>query len=186
MDNKPKLDFLIVARVLRPHGVRGDLNVKMLTSFPDRMRDQKIIYLGTDPEKPPKTKKYQLTWARPAKGDQWIMHINGVDSREDADMLRSHFIYVSMADAVPLEEDEVYLFQVLGLTVETEQGEVLGKITGHIETGANDVYIVQSETYGEVLIPHAPGVILKIDVNTGIMRVNLPEGLLPEPKEANP
>jgi ribosomal 30S subunit maturation factor RimM len=60
MDNKPILDFLIVARVLRPHGVRGDLSVKMLTSFPDRMRDQKIIYFGTDPEKPPKTKKHQL------------------------------------------------------------------------------------------------------------------------------
>lgn len=180
MNNKSKLDYLIVARVLRPHGVRGDLSVKMLTSFPERMRDQKTIYFGSNPDQPPKTKKYTLTWAKPAKGDQWLLHINGVDSRDDADLLRSHFIYISMKDAVPLEEDEVYLFQVIGLSVETAQGEIIGRITGHIETGANDVYIVQSEKYGEVLIPHAPGVIVKIDVEAGIMYVNLPEGLLPE------
>jgi len=53
------------------------------------------------------------------------------------------------------------------------------RVTGMIETGANDVYIVQGEAYGEILIPAIQGVILDIDPESGIMRVQLPAGLLP-------
>ena len=171
--------YLVLARVLRPHGVRGDLSVQILTDFPDRMRDLDVVYLGVDPDKPRRMTAQHVTWARRAKNDQWFVHLDGVEDRDAADAFRSQYLFVSLADAVPLEEDEVYLFQVIGLEVKTAEGESLGRVTGIIETGANDVYVVQGEAYGEILIPAINGVILKTDPDAGIMLVQLPAGLLP-------
>jgi 16S rRNA processing protein RimM len=69
---------------------------------------------------------------------------------------------------------------VIGLSVHTADGQVIGAIQDILETGANDVYIVQSDRYGEVLIPVTDETILKTDIEAGILLVKLPEGLLPE------
>jgi len=178
--DKASPQYLVLAQVLRPHGIRGDLSIKMLTDFPERMKELDVVYLGADPEKPRNLVKQHVVWVRRAKNDHWLLHIDGVESREAADLMRSKYIFVSLKDAVPLEADEVYLFQIIGLEVQTTQGEVLGRLTDVIETGANDVYLVQSEKYGEVLLPAIPSVILNINVDAGMMTVELPNGLLPE------
>jgi 16S rRNA processing protein RimM len=172
--------FLILARVLRPHGVRGDLSVQIVTDFPERMVSLDLVYVGADPDKPHRMTEHRVTWARRAKNDQWLLHLDDVTSRDDAERFRSQYICVSLADAVPLEEDEVYLFQVIGLEVRSTDGETLGRVTDVIETGANDVYVVRGETYGEVLIPAIAGVVLNIDVEAGLMTVQVPAGLLPD------
>lgn len=86
---------------------------------------------------------------------------------------------VAIEDAVPLEEGEFYLYQVIGLEVRTESGERLGAITDVLETGANDVYVVESPQYGEVLIPVTDETIVALDFDQGIVTVKLPDGLLP-------
>src|SRR5689334_22530101 len=113
--------FLILAQVLRPHGVRGDLSVKMMTDFPERMRELEVVYVGADLEKHKNLAKQRLVWVRRAKNDHWLLHLEGVDNRDAADLLRSKYIFVSLKDAVPLEADEVYLFQIVGLQVQTTQ-----------------------------------------------------------------
>jgi 16S rRNA processing protein RimM len=163
---------------MRPHGVRGDLSVKMMSDFPERINDLDVVYFGSDPENPRNLTKQHVTWVRRAKNDQWLLHLEGIDSRDDADAMRSKYIFVPLKDAVPLEANEVYLFQIIGLEVQTTQGEVLGRLVDVIETGANDVYVVQNEKYGEVLLPAIPSVILNINVEAGTMTVELPEGLL--------
>jgi len=180
-ETNPAPQFLILAQVLRPHGVRGDLSIKVLTDFPERMNELTTVYVGADPEKPDRFAPYQVEWARRAKKDNWLLRFEGVNSREDADLLRNRYILVSLADAVPLEADEIYLFQVLGLEVHTTDGLILGHLTDVLVTGANDVYVIKGEQYGEVLIPAIPSVIQKIDVPAGKMTVQLLEGLLPEP-----
>ena len=177
--NQPP-QYLVLARVMRPHGVRGDLSVKMMTDFPERMKTLDVVYFGSDPENPRNLSKQQVVWVRRAKNDQWLLHLEGMTTREDADTMRSQYIFVAIKDAVPLEADEVYLFQVIGLEVQTTQGDVLGRVTDIIETGANDVYAVKGEKYGEVLLPAIPSVILNINVDAGTMTVDLPDGLLPE------
>jgi 16S rRNA processing protein RimM len=179
---KPKSgpEFLILARVLRPHGVRGDLSVQVITSFPERMRDLDVVYVGADPAEPRRLTEQHVTWARRHKNDQWLIHLDGIEDRDEADAFRSQYVCVSLADAVPLEDDEVYLFQVIGLDVHTVEGEALGRVIDIIETGANDVYVVRGENYGEILIPAIDDVILNISVETGVMTVRLPAGLLPD------
>jgi 16S rRNA processing protein RimM len=139
--------------------------------------------MGLDPDKPEKFARQRVTSARPDRANHWLIHIRGVDDRDAAEKFREQYLMVSLADAVPLEEDEVYLFQVLGLEVRTQEGETLGKVTDIIETGANDVYVVQGGAYGEVLIPAISGVIIDISPESGLMLVNPPPGLLPDAKE---
>jgi len=176
--------FLVLAQIMRSHGVKGDLSIKMLTSFPERMSRLDVVSLTRDPEKPIKQTKHQVVFVRHAKNDQWLMHLDGIETRDEADALRGLYIMVSLEDAIPLESDEIYLFQVIGLEVRTTDGEVLGKVTDIIETGANDVYVVNGTAYGEVLIPAISTVIKDTDVEKGVMTIQVMPGLLPEPKDS--
>lgn len=172
--------FLILARVLRPHGVRGDVRVQVVTRFPERMISLDVIYVGRDPTDPASLRQHHVTRAHHDKDNLWLLHFEGVNDREAADRFRAQYLCVALEDAVPLADDEVYLFQVIGLEVRTTDGMVLGNVADVLETGANDVYIVKGETYGEVLIPAIQGVIQDINVESGLMIVQLPAGLLPD------
>ncbi|MCS6869932.1 MAG: ribosome maturation factor RimM [Anaerolineae bacterium] len=176
----PAQGYLTVARVARPHGIRGALRVQALTSTPQRMGDLVTIYLSSTPERAETLRAYTVARCQHDKGDQWLMFLEGVESREAADRLRGQYILVTLQDAVPLAEDEIYLFQVIGLTVVTAEGTVLGRVVNIIETGANDVYVVHGELYGEVLIPAIESVVRRIDVENGVMHVTPLPGLLPD------
>jgi len=172
--------YLVVAKVLRPHGIRGELAVQVMTDYPDRFRDLGTIYLGDSAEQPTKLRAYQLESARPDKKLHWLLRLQGVDDRTMAELLRERYVYVSLADAVPLADDEVYLFQVIGLQAETPSGEILGQVVDVMETGANDVFVLRGDRYGEVLIPAISSVVLSIDVSAGRMIVDPLPGLLPD------
>lgn len=164
---------------MRPHGVRGELNMQIMTDFPERLKSLEKVYLGTSADDTTHLQMYRVQSARAQKQATYLLQLRGVEDRDQADAFRNYFVFVALDDAVPLEEDEVYLFQVIGLQVETVQGENLGRVVDIIETGANDVYVVQGAAYGEVLIPAVSGMILDIDVEAGVMRVDPPPGLLP-------
>ena len=81
-------------------------------------------------------------------------------------------------NAVELEEDEYFISDMIGMNVLTEDGEILGTLKDVIETGANDVYIVNSKEHGEVLIPAIKECILDVNVKEGRMLVHLMDGLI--------
>lgn len=170
--------YLLLGEVLRPHGIRGELRVRLLTDYPERINDLDEVYLGSgvDDEAPT---AYPVEHMRmnPPYG---LLKLGGVRGREDADLLRGLFVMVDIDNAVPLEEGEFYLYQLIGLTVKLEDGTTLGKLTDVLETGANDVYVVDSPTYKEVLIPVTNETIVSTDISAGEMIVRLPDGLLPE------
>jgi 16S rRNA processing protein RimM len=105
-----------------------------------------------------------------------ILKLTGCDSRNDAETLRGHWLQVPIEQAIPLEEDEYYLFQLVGLEVRTAEGEVLGELAEVLQTGANDVYVVRGPA-GELLLPDIPQVIQEIDLEAGRMLVQLAPGL---------
>lgn len=168
--------FLLLGQVLRPHGVRGELRINVLTSYPERIGPEMEVYLGTDPEDAARAVRYVVSGVR-THHEYLILHLEGVNDRNEADLLREQYVMVRLEDAVPLEEDEFYLFQVLGLDVYNEDGEHLGEVTEVLETGANDVYIVQGER-GEILLPAIDDCILDVDIEAGKMTVRLIDGLL--------
>jgi 16S rRNA processing protein RimM len=169
--------FLLLGEVLRPHGIRGELRMKIMTDHPERIPELEQVYLGKDPASPNAT-GYGVERMRIDR-QYGLLKLEGIDDRNQADLLRGLFVMVDLEHAVPLEEGEVYLYQLIGLNVSTEAGEALGVLTDVLETGANDVYVVDSPQYGEVLIPATDETILDMDVEAGTMTVNLPDGLLP-------
>ena len=85
---------------------------------------------------------------------------------------------VDRENAVELEEDEYFIADMIGMNVLTEDGEIFGTLKDVIETGANDVYIINSKKHGEVLIPAIKECILDVNVKEGRMLVHLMEGLI--------
>ncbi len=171
--------FLILGRILRPHGVRGELRVEIATQFPERVSDLETVFIGSDPYDDESALPFTLTAARRHR-DLLLVTLEEITSREEADPLRGKLLMVALEDAVPLEEGEYYIFQILGARVVTSAGEELGRIAQVLETGANDVFVVQGGPRGEVLIPDVPHVVVDVDIENQIVTVDPLPGLLPE------
>lgn len=175
--NKPK--YLILGKILRPHGVRGELRMKIMTDYPERLINElKMVYIGADANQAD-AEAHTIKSARFHK-DFLLLTLEGISDRNEAELLREQLVMVDIENAVPLEEDEVYLYELIGLTVKTSDKKILGTIQDVLETGANDVYVIRSREYGELLIPIHDETLLEIDVEGETVTVNLPEGLLPD------
>jgi 16S rRNA processing protein RimM len=168
--------FLLLGRVLRPHGVRGEIRIEVLTDYPERIVRGTTVYIGREPDDARSAVEFTIQNARTHQ-KYLILQLDGVPDREAADLLREQYVMVAFEDAVPLGEDEFYLFQAIGLAVYTDTGERLGDVVDVLETGANDVYVVQGP-HGEILLPAVDEVILDVDLDTRKMTVRLMDGLL--------
>lgn len=176
--NKISPEYLVLGEILRPHGIRGELRVKLMTDYPERINDLEFVYLSKSPDSK-KVKPYTVQHMRMHQ-DYGLLKLQGIDDRSDADVLRQLFVMVHIEDAVPLEEDEIYLYQLIGIEVHTESGELLGTISDVMETGANDVYVIDSPKHGEILFPVLDETIVESDIDNGTITVKIPDGLLPE------
>lgn len=169
--------YLLVGQILRPHGLMGEVRMQVFTDYPERLAELDELYLSKSPESPD-VKRYALQHIR-LHQSYVLLTLQGINDRTQADSLRELFVMIAHEDAVPLEAGEFYLYQVVGLEARLPDAGVLGKITDILETGANNVYIIQSPQYGEILIPATDQTIVSIDLENGFMIVNPPEGLLP-------
>lgn len=172
--NSPEPRFLIIGRIVRAHGVRGELRVELLTELPERLTWLERVYLSRDPDDAAPAAA-TVTNVRFHKG-QALVTLAGTGTREQAEELRSTYLLVPIAEAIPLEDDEYYYYQLEGLAVVSDEGEQLGVIRDVLETGANQVFIVDGPS-GELLLPNTEEVVLAIDLEAGQMTVHLLAGL---------
>jgi 16S rRNA processing protein RimM len=176
-DERPvKPRFLVIGRITKPHGVRGEVRVALYTDVPERFGWLEAAYLSAD-EWDDDLSPTGVEYAR-LHGDVVLLKLAGYDDREAAQALRNLWVQVPVDEAVPLEEGEYYLFQLLGLDVVETAGEPLGKVVDILETGAHNVLVVKGER-GEVLLPDIPDVIQTIDFDANQITVTLLPGLLP-------
>ena len=171
----PEPRYLLVGRVARPHGVRGELRVRIITDYPERLSHHAYLYLA--PSASPETANPYPVEKLRIHGNVLLLKLGGCDDRNSADQLRGMLVQIPIDDAVPLEDGEFYLYQVIDVQVETDGGEVLGRVVDVIETGANDVYVVRGPR-GEVLLPAIEDVIVELDLESNRMVVHLIPGLL--------
>ncbi|MDF1500678.1 MAG: ribosome maturation factor RimM [Anaerolineales bacterium] len=161
---------LVVGRIARPHGVRGALVVDPVSRVIESLRPGSIVFIG-ELEMP-----FEIVNIRPHR-KRYLVAVEGIDDRNQADEYRDLEVKLSYAEGAPLDEHEYYYWQILGMTVDTEQGEQLGEVINIIETGANDVYIIRSSSGDDLLIPAIEDVILKVDLEANRMLVRLLPGL---------
>jgi len=161
---------LVVGRIVRPHGVRGMLLVEAYTEVIHSLKPTSEILLGSN-KVPAVVREF-----RPHRA-QFLLSIEGCDERDSAERWRAMDIFLRFDDAEPLPEGVYYHWQIVGLEVVTDEGEMLGTVERILETGANDVYVIRSDSGGELLIPAIESVILKIDLDAGRVTVHLIPGL---------
>lgn len=158
--------LIVVGKIVAPHGVRGDLRIRPDIERPEIFKKLKRIFLGG--------KEYKLLSSRPHK-NIYILHAEGVDDRNTAETLIGKNGEVPLSELPKLPEGEYYYFQILGLTVCEEDGRVVGTVKEIIETGANNVYVVEQPGHKELCLPVIPSCVLSMDVEHGRMTVRLPE-----------
>lgn len=168
-DHSRQPTHLVIGRILSPHGVEGEVQVEVLTDFPERFSRLKTVYLGEE-RSPAVLEGHRM------HGRKILLKFAQFDDRDQADQLRGELIYVPVEEAIPLGEDEYYLYEIVGLEVWTTEGEYLGRVQEVLHTGSNDVYVVR-EADEETLIPAISDVVLKIDVDEGRIEVRLAKGL---------
>lgn len=163
--------FLLIGRVERPHGVRGEVRVASYTDDPERFTWLKTVYVGE--------KKPRPVAVESARFHQGIilLKLAGYDDRDAAETLRQEWLNVPEAEGIPLAEGEYYIYRVIGLQVYSDEGEHLGELTEVLETKANYVYVVHGPR-GEILLPDTEEVIQEVDFNNGRMIVHLLPGLI--------
>jgi len=164
-------DFLVIGRIVKPHGIYGEVSVKVLTEFPERFDAMETVYLGDETSA-------QLV---AVTGTRWhrervLVKFAQYDSRDAAETLRGKYLKIPRTEAAPLEPGAFYHYQLEGLTVVTDAGETLGQIAYILETGANDVDVVQTSA-GELLIPVTDEVVRDINPEAGVVTVHLLPGL---------
>lgn len=165
-------DFLVIGRIIKPHGIRGEVAVKALTDFPERFESITTVYVGDETS----ARRYTITATRPHK--QGILCVfEAVSDRDAAEALRGLYLKIPIEEAMPLPADTYYHHQLIGLQVVTDTGLPLGRLADILETGANDVYVVHGSG-SEVLLPATAEVIRSVDLAAGQMVVHLLDGLV--------
>jgi 16S rRNA processing protein RimM len=124
-------------------------------------------------------KTYEINWVKPHTRNA-LMALKGVSDRTQAENLIGCELLIDKASLPELENGTYYWFDLIGLSVFTTEGKLLGRIASIISTGSNDVYVVKppdGDEKDEVLIPALESVVLDIDLARQKMLVDLPEGL---------
>lgn len=166
-------DMLQVGVITQTHGVHGEVKVFPTTDDAERFKELKQVILDTRKG----TLSLEIQAVKFFK-QYVILKFKGIDNINDIERYKRCPLLVTRDEAVELEEDEYFIADMIGLTVATEDGGVLGTLKDVIRTGANDVYVIQSDRYGEVLLPAIKDCILDVDIQGGRMKVHLLDGLV--------
>ena len=177
----PHSSFLTVARVVRAHGTAGELACEIITEFPQRFRRTRTVYLagpGGDVQAPRRHAVQRARIARRGSGAQLLLKLEGIDDRDAAEGLRDALVQVPETEAWKLPRGRFYWHQIIGLRAVTVEGRELGTVKQILETGANDVYVVQTAR-GELLVPAIKDVVKEIAPDRGVIVLELLPGMEP-------
>jgi 16S rRNA processing protein RimM len=166
-------ELVAVAKIAKSRGLRGELVADVLTDFPERFNDlENVIALLPDGTR--RDLEIERFWFQ--KG-RIIFKFGGFDSIETADTLRSAEICIPESEAVELNEDEFFDWELENCEVETLTGEKIGRVKELLRTGGTEILVVQGEAK-DYLIPFAETICTEIDVENKLIKVDAPEGLL--------
>ena len=165
--------FLRVGVITATHALAGEVKVFPTTEDPERFLDlEKVCILD---QKGAAAQVLEVERVRFFK-QFVIVKFAGLDKIEQVQSLVKKDLYVNREDAIPLEDGEYYIADLIGLKVFDEAGALLGELADVLQTGANDVYIVKNGDK-ELLIPVIEECIREVDLEKGCVRVHLMEGL---------
>lgn len=171
-----RAEFLIVARVRRSHGVRGEVLVSIDTDRPKQIfRPGRRLLVG-DLDANPSGRSVVVGGIRPATGGA-ILRFEEVRTRDEADTFRGHSLLIPAEEAPPAAADEVHYRELVGLTARCE-GRSLGSVVDIMDVAGRELLVVRGEKGREILVPLVPEIVREVDLAAGELRLELPEGFL--------
>lgn len=173
-------DFLVVGHLNRPHGTKGEIFVWPLTDHPERtFAPGVVLYLGPgdtgepDPDLPP----LRVEEVRPFRKG-YLVSFGGIHDRTGAERVQGHYALRAVGDLEPAADDELFYHELLGMTVRTASGELVGTVREVFELHPADLLEVTREDGRALMIPFVKEILVSADLDEGELVIDPPEGLL--------
>ncbi len=167
------MDLVAIARLVKSRGLRGEISADVLTDFPERFDNLKRVFAVCADGKTSELEIEKFWFQK----NRIVLKFKNFDTIDAVETLRNCEICVPEAEAVELEVDEFFDWELEGCTVETLEGEKLGTVLELMRTGAGEILVVKGETK-EYLIPFAEKICTEVDVKNKLIKIDAPEGLL--------
>lgn len=164
---------LEIGQIVNTFGIKGEVKVKPFTDDIKRFDKLKKINIEQKNSK----KEYEIENIKYHK-DMVILKLKGIDQIEQAELLRNSYLKIDKNEEEPLEENTYYIVDLLGLSVYTEEGVLLGILDDIYNTGSNDIYVVKDSLGKQTLLPAIQDVIKEIDIENQKIIVHVMKGLL--------
>lgn len=165
-------DFILLGKIIRPHGLKGLLRVRSYADSENSLIPAETLFLKTEEGR---WHEYAVISSNRHK-NYFVVALEGIDSRDKAEEYRGVEFYIKR-ETVSRDEDEYFWDELVGLSVYLENGKILGRIARIVATGSNDIFVVK-EGLKEYYIPAIHDVVKEIDLKKGRMTIFAMEGLL--------
>ncbi len=170
-------EFLAVGTIQKPHGIRGELSVRVETDRPDAVFTAGRVLLLGDDEGNPSGGSITVERARPFKGG-FLLKVAEIGSRTpEVEALRGRSLLIPAADAAPLDEGEVFFHQLVGMRV-VAGGEEVGRVRDVYEAPSGHLLAVERRGKRELMLPFVREMIRRVDVDGRELEIDPPAGLL--------
>ena len=167
------LDYFRVGVIANSHGVKGEVKVYPTTDDIERFKELKTVYLNENGS----YKELHVNSVKYVK-NMVVLGFDEYDNMNDILGLKGMELYVDRENAIPLNEGEFYVADMIGADVVTDMGDHFGTLKDILKTGANDVYVIQTDDGKEVLFPSIPECILEKYLENKSIKVHIMDGLL--------
>ena len=164
---------LEIGQIINTFGIKGEVKVFPLTDDIKRFDDLETVYVKTKKE----SQLYNIESIKYHKNFV-LIKFKGINTVEQAEKLRNSYLEVDREQAIPLNEGEYFIADLIGLEVYSDEGKLIGKVDDIYNTGANDIYVVKDDLGKQTLLPGIKDVIKNVDLEKGQIIVHLIPGLI--------
>ena len=166
-----------VGFLFRPHGVSGELKVKPETSDPTQFEVFDRVWIGPKSDSCIAHDIASVRYQQTKRGTTVILQLDGVDSRDDAEMITKQSVFVP-EDELLIDDDELLLHDLIDLEVVTTEGEAFGTVTDVVEHPAHLTLMIRRHDGPEAMIPFVDDFVANVDLDVGTLTVELIDGLV--------
>ena len=163
---------MLIGKIVGAHGLKGTSKIQSYAESLEIFKSGTVLLVSCPDGS---ENRYEIDWIK-SHSRGALLALKEIAGRDQAKALIGSELYIEKAELPELEAGTYYWFDLIGVNVYTSDDRYIGSIASIIETGANDVYVVKNADK-EILIPALESVVQSIDIESKIMRVELPEGL---------
>lgn len=175
MGDEPGEDLLVVGRIVRPHGIRGAVIVRVESDWPERFSEGAVLLMERAPGR---HERVAVASATPHKGDM-LVYLTGVVDRDAAEKLKGRLLSIRACDAAPLAEGEYWAHDLVGMRVVEEDGRPLGEIRDVLCRPAQDLLVVRGEGGEEYQVPFVEEFVKRVDAPARVITLRVIDGMVP-------